>query len=219
MTDERRDIQESEYEYPYHWMLRRNTLRYYNLRTEIVLSMLGPLAGKAVLDIGCGDGRFTSALVKAGAARVAGIDISERALRFARALVPEGEFLLANGRTLDFPDGAFDAVTSLEVIEHIPPDAMPGLIAEIARVLKPGGRLCLSTREPKHYRHWTPDALDELFANRGFDDFSCRGLALHIPLLHRLNDFPILWKWMGFMIAPRNPRRAKTLIWSARRKA
>ena len=104
--------------------------------------------GDRALDNGCGDGRFTGLLAEAGA-EPTGVDVAEAALRRARAAHPGIRFV----RTplegpLPFDDGAFDLVWASEVIEHVPDTAR--WLSEIRRVLRPGGRLLLTT--PNHPR-------------------------------------------------------------------
>ena len=102
------------------------------------------LPATAFLDAGCGDGRYFAALAGELPERVAGVDISERILETARQQAPAGaELRQANLEQLPFDDGAFDLVLSTQVIEHVldPPLAA----AELARVLRPGGVLVLST--------------------------------------------------------------------------
>lgn len=102
------------------------------------------LRGKTVLDIGCGAGGIDLALVlNHGAAHVTGIDVEDSVLARARALVSAkglsdriGLIKVAPG-PLPFPPGMFDVVFSKDSIVHIP-DKM-ALMAEVARVLKPGG--------------------------------------------------------------------------------
>lgn len=93
--------------------------------------------GALILDLGCGVGYACRQLEDDGY-RVAGADISARALESARARVPGGQFveLAADGR-LPWPDGAFDGVACLGVLEHIPEPA--GVVSECRRVLAASG--------------------------------------------------------------------------------
>lgn len=98
------------------------------------------------LDAGCGDGRYLVAVGRQ-ADRLAGVDLSERILATSQeALERAGlnaELRQGNLEALPFPDAEFELVLCAQVIEHLlAPDK--GL-AELARVLKPGGRLVLST--------------------------------------------------------------------------
>jgi len=109
------------------------------------------LAGRRVLDIGCGRGGFASWLARHPAApsEVVGCDFSavavEKAGDFAReAGLTNARFEVGDIQALaQFADGTFDTVFSCETIEHVPDP--PLAVRELARVLKPGGRLFLST--------------------------------------------------------------------------
>jgi phosphoethanolamine N-methyltransferase len=102
-------------------------------------------AGRSVLDIGCGAGGIDIALVKAhGAGYVCGIDVEDTVLAHARALIVRaglghriGCLKVAPG-PLPFPPATFDVVFSKDSIVHIPDKA--ALMAEVFRVLRPGGR-------------------------------------------------------------------------------
>ena len=102
------------------------------------------IRGKAVLDIGCGAGGIDVALVQThGAGYVTGIDVEDSVITHARALVARkgltdhvGLVKVAPG-PLPFPAGTFDVVFSKDSIVHLPDK--PALMAEVARVLKPGG--------------------------------------------------------------------------------
>jgi SAM-dependent methyltransferase len=105
----------------------------------ISLALLRPsvAAGARILDAGCGTGRNLAEF--AGWARPAGVDLSEEALRFCRRRgVPA-----ARGRvqSLPFPGEAFDAVTSFDVLYHRWIEDDSAAVAELARVLRPGGVL------------------------------------------------------------------------------
>jgi len=101
-----------------------------------VLDFLGPVEGRTILDVGCAKGLFCRALA-AHSARMTGIDPSER---FIEAAVNLGgaEYRVGSATALPFPDCSFDGLFSIEVMEHVPETA--AALAELARVLKPGGR-------------------------------------------------------------------------------
>lgn len=104
--------------------------------------------GERALDLGCGDGKFTGPLADAGAQPV-GADVAEAALRRARAVHPGIRFVRTSTEgQLPFEDGAFDVVWASEVIEHVADTAR--WLSEVRRVLRPGGRLLLTT--PNHPR-------------------------------------------------------------------
>jgi SAM-dependent methyltransferase len=102
---------------------------------------------EAFLDAGCGDGRHLAALARGvhRPPRVVGTDISQRILETARAAAAplEPELVQANLEALPFEDAAFDLVLCTQVIEHLL-DPAAGL-RELARVLRPGGALVLTT--------------------------------------------------------------------------
>lgn len=105
------------------------------------------LAGARVADVGCGGGLLSEALARAGA-DVVGIDLGEAVIGVARM------HLLESGLAVDYrvqsstelataEPASFDAVCCMELVEHVPDPA--ALVADLATMLKPGGRLFLST--------------------------------------------------------------------------
>jgi len=156
-----------------------------------------------VLDVGCGAGEFSAALLEAGAQPIA-VDVAGEALRRARERVPGLDARLwADGEPLPVDDNGVDAVWAGEVIEHVA-DVAPWL-SELRRVLRPRGTLLLSTPhhgpgtllrlalsprrfaehfEPRseHVRFYSPRTLRALLHDLGFDVAQLR-LAGGPPLL------------------------------------
>ena len=89
-----------------------------------------PAGVNSLLDVGCGDGRVTNRLAEQ-VPRVVGVDASAAALRYV-----DGETHQGPVDRLDFPDGAFDLVSCLEVIEHLPEAGFEACLAEIQRVAR-----------------------------------------------------------------------------------
>ena len=113
------------------------------------------LAGKQVIDVGCGGGILSESMAARGA-HVTGIDLSDKALGVARL------HLYESGQTVDYrhisaedmareTPGQFDAVTCMEMLEHVPDPA--STIRACAALVKPGGHVFFSTlnRNPKAY--------------------------------------------------------------------
>lgn len=131
-----------------HWYLGSRTRRYMMVRRfREVLSAADLAPGQSVLDLGCG-WAFGTRWARAAGCRAAAVDLGLDQLRWARsALDPDRALGLtqANARALPFRDAAFDRVVSVEMMEHVFRPDRPRVLAEIARVLKPGGRVALST--------------------------------------------------------------------------
>ena len=109
------------------------------------LDALGVVPGDRVADVGCGEGALAAQLARAGL-HVTGVEPAARLReRFAHRLAPiDPESNVVDGvvDALPFADGELGAVVMTEVLEHVRDPA--GALAELHRVLRPGGRLCLS---------------------------------------------------------------------------
>jgi SAM-dependent methyltransferase len=116
---------------------------YIDLRAE-ALAVLGPLDGRVVGDIGCGDGRYVDALRGAGA-NVLGIDLSVGML----AGVPAPPALVAaDAQALPLNDASLDVVMMMHMLYHVPDPAIA--VREAARILRPGGKLLVATNGRRH---------------------------------------------------------------------
>jgi SAM-dependent methyltransferase len=105
-------------------------------------------AGDRALDVGCGTGEFTAAMIEAGASAV-GVEVAEAAIERARSRHPGLDFrLVPIDGPLPFEDGSFELVWASEVIEHVTDTAR--WLSEVRRVLVPRGRLLVTT--PSHGR-------------------------------------------------------------------
>ncbi|MDH4094905.1 MAG: bifunctional 2-polyprenyl-6-hydroxyphenol methylase/3-demethylubiquinol 3-O-methyltransferase UbiG [Betaproteobacteria bacterium] len=114
-----------------------------------------PLAGRDVLDVGCGGGILAEAMAQRGA-RVTGIDMADKPLRVAELHLLESRAAVRYARASaeDYAAAhaqSFDVLTCMEMLEHVPDPA--SAVAACARLLRPGGRAFFSTinRNPKAY--------------------------------------------------------------------
>jgi len=125
------------------------------LRLDWIERVGGGLAGKRVVDVGCGGGLLTEAMAARGAS-VLGIDLGDKALGVARLHQLESRvnvdyrLVAAEALAAETP-GAFDVVTCMEMLEHVPDPA--SIIAACAGLIKPGGIVAIATinRNPKAY--------------------------------------------------------------------
>lgn len=119
------------------------------LEEQLLLELIGDPTGLDVLDAGCGDGMLMSSLAQRGA-RMVGLDSDPRMLRAAAERVDSrtGPMRFAHGRAeaLPFADASFDRVVAVAVLCFVS-DAERA-IREMARVLRPGGRLVLGELGP-----------------------------------------------------------------------
>ena len=110
--------------------------RYGQERRLNLINRYAPLAGKRILDVGCGLGMYVRAFHRFSD-EVYGVDIDPEKIAEARRELPN--VYVASAEALPFPDGFFDVVLSHEVLEHLGDDRKG--VEEASRVLKPGGRL------------------------------------------------------------------------------
>jgi len=116
------------------------------IRNDMLRAFLAPGPADLVADLGCGSGR---ALLwnRDWRARAVGVDIAPF---FAAEVRQQVDLLLGDLRRLPFADGTFTKAYSLDVLEHLSPDALRGMLAEAARVIAPGGALFVYTHVRKN---------------------------------------------------------------------
>ena len=125
------------------------------LRLAWIDEVAGPLAGKRVLDVGCGGGILAESMAQRGA-DVLGIDLSAKSLGVAKLHKLESGIdvsyrqVSAEALAAEMP-AAFDLVTCMEMLEHVPDAA--SVVAACATLVRPGGTIVFSTinRNPKSY--------------------------------------------------------------------
>ncbi|MDD4013841.1 MAG: methyltransferase domain-containing protein [Candidatus Omnitrophica bacterium] len=167
-----------------------------DFRLEYLLESFPDLAGRTVLEVGCGKGRFTGALSEKGA-RCTGVDISSELLAEARR-INKGTYLKASAVNLPFEEGTFDYVFSVEVIEHIPD--MEKMFREAGRVLKKDGIfvvidkniLSLNNRRP-----FVPNVFIKKYHEIKNDWMYPRGFAYYEKWFFRKKVSAMLSKYFG----------------------
>jgi 2-polyprenyl-6-hydroxyphenyl methylase/3-demethylubiquinone-9 3-methyltransferase len=125
------------------------------LRLNWIQQHTGPLAGKRVVDVGCGGGILSESMARAGAT-VTGIDLAEKSLKIAKLHGLESgvkvDYRTVSAEQLAAEQaGQFDVVTCMEMLEHVPDPA--SIIQACSQLAKPGGWVFFSTlnRNPKSF--------------------------------------------------------------------
>lgn len=173
MSSDQFGIQDSRYDFPYHHLPEVTAdgqivahrdlnwgLEYLTYMTHVRDRVLA-LQPESLLDVGCGDARL---LLMLGTTipRRAGVDLSARAIAFARAFDPDAEFYCCP--VSDVP-GQFHVVSCIETLEHVSTTEVPDFVRAMRARIIPGGRLIVSVPTvvkplaPKHYRHYTLESL------------------------------------------------------------
>lgn len=158
------------------------------------LGWLALSPGKRLLDVACGAGGPALRIAGLTGCSVVGIDVHEQAIATGRSLAAErglcglAEFLVVDAAAgLPFPDDAFDAITCIDAINHLP--ERRHVLAEWARLLKPGGRLLFTdpttitgplTNAEIAFRS---SAGFYLFVPRGYDEWVVAECGLRLRVL------------------------------------
>jgi len=120
-------------------------LRLFSIEEPAMKSRLDPLPAGTLLDVACGTGRYSAYMAGRGH-QVIGIDLSPDMLALARAKLPEAEFREGDMESLPFEDASVDTAICALALVHL--KDIRRAIAEMARVLRPGGRLIISDVHP-----------------------------------------------------------------------
>jgi SAM-dependent methyltransferase len=164
------EIQDSQYFLPYHYLpaihpftLHRR-MRWgleYMTYISFVADLVANRSPDSLLDVGCGDGRLLFE-VSPYARRTSGVDLSQRAVSFAKIFNPNSEIKCTDVADLT---GQYDVVTMIDVLEHVPDESLPNFLAAVSARLSAGGLLVVTaptSNQPlnqKHYRHYTLESL------------------------------------------------------------
>lgn len=242
---EKQQEQEDDYKYgPYHWFKYRETFdgRLYFGYLDICLDFLKEkkLSEIKVLDAGCGDGRFTGEAVAAGVKNMYGVDYSQKAISFAKLIVTDANFQVADLIEAPFDDGFFDVIFFIETLEHIIPEKIDILLKGLSRILKKDGELIVTvpsmhngkpSPESKHYQHFTPESLEktlnthfEIVEILGQDNVRFHPLKIVYKLLdNKYWDIKVLRRFYNTKIWPKyfnecEPKYGHRLIAKCRKK-
>lgn len=151
------------------------------------------LKGRAVLDLGCGTGRWCHFFDHFGA-QITGLDISEEMVAYNRKQFPQWEFIASDISKMPYPGDFFDFVNAAIVLEYVPNAEKKEVLKELFRILKPGGSLLV---------------LDPVAAGEGRenDESSCLSVA----------EWERLLRNAGFEILAQMPLHAYPLVGVYRR--
>jgi ubiquinone/menaquinone biosynthesis C-methylase UbiE len=153
---------------PFYDLMARFGMRERAVKGRVIaLARIGP--GQRLLDVGCGTGTLAlMAKEQHPDATIVGVDGDPTILRIARQKARRSasnvQFDEAMAYALPYPDGSFDAVVSTLTFHHLTPDQQVRALAEVRRVLRPGGRLALADLAAPHSH--------------------LMRLLLHLPLMH-----------------------------------
>lgn len=159
---------------------RENIEQRLTARHKKCFQFCGDLSGKDILDIGSSFGWFEKMALEAGCKSVIGLEPKKEDFYLAKKEVPEAVFKEGTALRIPFQENSFDLVVMFDVIEHIPRNSEIKAMREIKRVLRPGGRLVISTpfscwlskiMDPAWYfghRHYKEKSLIQMLEKSGF---------------------------------------------------
>jgi SAM-dependent methyltransferase len=139
-----RDNWEAQAEQWIKWARTPGHDSYWRYHRDQFIRLLPP-PGEQTVDVGCGEGRLTRHLKELGHV-VVGIDASPSLVAAAREADPSMDILLADATSIPLEDKCADLAVAFMSLHDI--DAMPTTVKEVARILVPGGRLCLAIVHP-----------------------------------------------------------------------
>lgn len=137
--------------------LARNYAHHRQITPRVLANLIetgGLSPASQVLEVGCGTGNYTRALIEVAGCSCWGIDPSEKMLAAAREQAPQAGLQSGRAEQLPFDDGRFDLVFSVDVIHHV--TNRGAYFREAFRVLKPGGKICTVTDSEEMIRKRQP---------------------------------------------------------------
>ena len=167
-------MQEEQYIFPYHYIPhidRKGMVNRYRLVSRgyeylcymlHIKEIIDDISPKSILDVGCGDGRLISLLTEYDEISYTGVDISSKAISFAKAFNPNVEFINIDVKKIE---RKYDLVSLIEVMEHIPDLIIEEFMDDVISKIKIGGYLIISVPsiniplQKKHYRHYDINTL------------------------------------------------------------
>ena len=160
---------------------RENIEQRLTARHKKCFQFSGDLEGKDILDIGSSFGWFEKMAIEVNCNSVTGLEPKKEDFYLAKKQVPEANFKTGTATNIPFENDSFDVVVMFDVIEHIKINTEEFAIKEISRVLRPKGRLILSTpyfdwlsniMDPAWYfghRHYKENEIITILTNNGFE--------------------------------------------------
>lgn len=218
-------LQDKLYSFPYHYLPDLEHGRYIRLHRDLnwgleymtymtfVTELVRSWRPMSLLDVGCGDGRLIS-LVKEAVADVHGIDLSKKAIAFAKAFNPTATLTCGDLSSLS---NQYPAVTLVEVMEHLPDTAIQEFIYGLSRVVQDGGRLLISVPtanvplNKKHFRHYTLPLLTQQLE-------PCFRVEEHWWLYRRCATARFITWLLCNNTFSLNHRRVRGLLWKLHRR-
>ncbi len=185
-----------------HVYARENEANLFNAHYERpeMLRLAGDVAGRRILDAGCGTGPLAAALIADGAS-VTGFDASAAMIDLARQRLGESADLQVFdlAEPLPFADSEFDDVVASLVLHYL--EDWSGPLAELRRVLRPGGRLILSVNHPVIFPVVYPDQ-DYFAVTQYSEDYVMDGQTVWLTFWHRpLHAMTNAFTGAGFRVA------------------